>query len=119
MVVPKLQVIYEILFIFLDGPPLVVILDYLVEKKLDTDVEFVLDQRTKNSDARCVVTGLGTDTRWVFRVKAVNNQGVGEACTPTDSILVQEDKGMEYITRRLHVTKFIAKFLFCIQLLLE
>ena len=56
----------------------------------------MFDHQTIDNEPRCVVKGLETDTHWVFRVKAVNSQGTGEPSDSTESILVQEDKGIRF-----------------------
>lgn len=71
-------------------------LGYIVEKKSESDDlqnEFHPDNLTPHVGLRYTVRQLPTDTRWSFRVKAVNKLGVGEASEPTEPILIQSDEG--------------------------
>ena len=71
-------------------------LGYIIEKKGEADdrpTTFMADNHTPHVGLRYTVRGLPTDTRWSFRVRAVNKLGVGEPCEPTETLLIQSDEG--------------------------
>jgi len=87
-------VIYNFKLFLTNG---VVITGYIIEKKADADdhpTTFVADNHSPHVGLRYTVRGLPTDTRWSFRVRAVNSLGVGEPSEPTEVILIQSDEGM-------------------------
>ena len=75
---------------------IIVHLGYIIEKKTDADdrpTNFDADNRTPHVGLRYTVRGLPTDTRWSFRVRAVNSLGVSEPSEPTETLLIQSDEG--------------------------
>ena len=59
----------------------------------DQEASYEVDNLVPHVGLRYVVKKLPTDTKWSFRVRAVNNIGVGEPSEPTEAILIQSDEG--------------------------